>query len=326
MSGSRAAEQQRRSWWSRWWKRITIVLVVLVVLFTGASVVAARFTEGNRFCGTDCHEMWLYRDTWEQSTHSETDCVQCHIPPGAVNFVETKVYASREVWVHFTGQVKAPIKVTRHIPDSACMRSGCHTGTQTSTTLRLGGPATVKFDHGSAGHTGRPCIACHASLVHAGAPGVTAPPANSMQSCFSCHPDGTRDCAYCHKPPHAERGPCVDCHSITGWTGGKGGGPHPGGPLTGKHGQVSCETCHTKGVDVPPDGCITCHGDQHNGLADCVQCHTIQNWDPSKFTHPQEGEHIPRGEVPLQCDACHQGGFGQPAGCPCHGGSAPSGD
>ena len=35
-----------------------------VVLFIGGSALAARFTESNKFCGTDCHEMWPYRDTW----------------------------------------------------------------------------------------------------------------------------------------------------------------------------------------------------------------------------------------------------------------------
>ena len=321
-----AEQSAERSWWSRWWKRIAIVAGVLVVLFIGGSALAAKFTENNKFCGTDCHEMWPYRDTWEKSAHRRTDCVQCHIPPGVVNFVETKLAASREVWVHFTGQVKAPIKVTRHIPDSACLRSGCHTSAQTSKTVLLGRPAPVKFQHGSKGHTQQQCIECHASLVHAGAPGVTAPPANSMPSCFTCHPEGTKDCAYCHEAPHGDRGPCVDCHGINSWTGGKAGGPHPGGALKGRHGQISCQTCHTQGVSVKPDGCITCHDDQHNGLTNCVDCHTLRSWDPSRFTHPPEGEHIPAGEVPLPCDACHQGGFGQPAGCPCHGGNPPGGD
>jgi nitrate/TMAO reductase-like tetraheme cytochrome c subunit len=316
---------KRTHWWSPWWAKLLVVAGALVVVFLAGTAFASRFTESNKFCGTDCHEMWPYRDTWEKSTHAKVDCVQCHIPPGMVNFVETKLAASREIWVHMTGQVKAPIKVTRHVPNSSCMRSGCHTAADISKTLKLGAPAAVAFKHGSQGHEKQLCIACHASLVHAGVPGVTAPPANSMPACLSCHTNGTKDCSYCHQAPHADRGPCVDCHGITSWTGGAGGGPHPGGPLTGKHGQISCETCHTKGVNVPPDGCIDCHGDQHNGLANCVQCHTIQNWTPSKFTHPQEGEHIPRGEVPLQCDACHLNGFGQPASCPCHGGNPPSG-
>ena len=95
---------------------------------------------------------------------------------------------------------------------------------------------------------------------------------------------------------------------------------------TPKHGQVACQTCHTQGVSVKPDGCIDCHGDQHNGLTQCVDCHTIKNWNPTGFSHPQQGPHVPAGDEPLPCDACHQGGFGQKPGCPCHGGNPPSGD
>ena len=131
------------------------------------------FTESNKFCGTDCHEMWPYRDTWAISTHKTANCVQCHIPPGPVNFLKTKLAASREIWVHFTGQVKAPILVTRHIPNSACERSGCHTSAQTSKTLTLGTPAPVDVQarqrrpHQAAVHR------LPRSLVHAGAPGVS---------------------------------------------------------------------------------------------------------------------------------------------------------
>ena len=60
--------------------------------------------------------------------------------------------------MHFTGVSKKPIKVTRHIPNSACDRSGCHTSAQTSKTISLGQPAPVKFQHGSAGHTKQLCI------------------------------------------------------------------------------------------------------------------------------------------------------------------------
>src|SRR5665648_306219 len=100
------------------------------------------------------------------------------------------MYAARELWVHYSGQVKAPILVTRHIPNAACDRSGCHTDAQTRKTLSLGRPSPVKFQHGTEGHTKQLCIACHASLVHQGAPGVDVPPANSMPSCFACHTDG----------------------------------------------------------------------------------------------------------------------------------------
>jgi nitrate/TMAO reductase-like tetraheme cytochrome c subunit len=317
-------EKPRKSFWRRWQGIVVIVAAAGIFLFVGSSLAAAKFTENNKFCGTDCHEMWPYRDTWAASTHHSTDCVQCHIPPGAVNFAETKLYASREVWVHFTGLPKAPIKVTRHIPNSACERSGCHTSAQTDKTIKLGSGAPVTFEHGSEGHAKQLCIACHAALVHEGAPGVTAPPAQSMPSCFTCHTDGTKNCDYCHKAPHANRGPCGDCHNLSAWVGGKNF-KHPQ-PLTGQHAQITCEQCHTKGVAAKPDGCVNCHGDHHNGLPQCVDCHRLAGWTPSTFVHPQEGPHVPRGEEPLQCNACHAGGFGQKPGCPCHGGNPPTGD
>lgn len=316
--------KQARRWWLPWWAKVIVVVAILGILFIGGSALAAKFTESNRFCGTDCHEMWPYRDTWAKSTHKSVDCVKCHIPPGPVNFALAKMYASREVWVHYSGQVKAPILVTRHMPNAACDRSGCHTSAQANKTLALGKPATVEFQHGSEGHAKQQCIACHAALVHAGAPGDTAPPANSMPSCFTCHTDGTKNCSYCHKPPHADRGPCQNCHDLGAWMGGKNF-QHPQ-PLVGKHAQISCQTCHTQGTAVKPDGCINCHGDQHNGLKNCVDCHQLAGWIPSTYQHPQEGPHVPAGEEPLPCDACHQGGFGQKPGCPCHGGNPPSDD
>ena len=170
----------RRFWQRRIGKAVVMVAVAAPLLLIAGSLVAARATESNQFCGTDCHEMWPYRDAWEASAHSETDCVECHIPPGAVNFALTKMYASREVWIHFTGQVKAPIRVTRHIPDSACLRSGCHTDAEIAKKIKLGDPAPAPFDHGSTGHPDQQCIECHAGLAHQGAPGVDVPPPNSM--------------------------------------------------------------------------------------------------------------------------------------------------
>ncbi len=322
-AGKVGSRSRFAAFWGHWWGKLALIVVVLAALGIGSMLVAARFTESNKFCGSDCHEMWPYRDTWAASTHKNVNCVQCHIPPGPVNLAVTKFFALREVWVHLTGQVKAPLKVTRHIPNSACERGGCHSGAKLVGSITLGSPAPVAFRHDSKGHASQGCIACHAAVVHAGAPGVTVVPPNSMASCFTCHTTQTTQCTYCHTAPHPARGPCQDCHSLWAWTGGKNFA-HPQ-PLVGTHAQIACEQCHTQGVAVKPDGCINCHGDQHNGLKNCVDCHVLAHFVPSTFVHPQEGEHVPRGEVPLPCNACHTNGFGQPASCPCHGGNPPSG-
>ena len=57
----------------------------------------------------------------------------------------------------------------------------------------------------------------------------------------------------------------------------------------------------------------------------CVDCHVLAHFVPSTFKHPQEGPHIPAGDEPLPCNACHAKGFGQKASCPCHGGNPPTG-
>jgi nitrate/TMAO reductase-like tetraheme cytochrome c subunit len=319
--GPEAAGTGRQSFWRRPAGKITVAVVVVLVVLIGASFTAARMTESNRFCGTDCHEMWPYRDTWAASTHKNVNCVRCHIPPGPINFLETKFFALREVFVHFTGQVKAPIKVTRHIPNSVCQ--GCHAASQIGAPVTLGSPAPVTFHHDSAGHSKQLCIACHSQVVHQGLPGTALLPPQSMGACFKCHTNGPTNCSYCHQAPHQNRGPCQNCHNLGAWFGGKNF-VHPQ-PLVGTHAQIACEQCHTKGVSVPPAGCINCHGDQHNGLVNCIQCHVLAHWIPSTFSHPQEGPHVPRGDEPLNCNACHLKGFGQPASCPCHGNNPPTG-
>ena len=99
-----------------------MVAAVLVVLIVGA-FVAAEVTAKSTFC-VNCHEMDPYYTSWQGSTHQTAQCAQCHVPPGFVHFVATKAYALREVWIHFTGQVKVPLAVTRAIPNASCFR--CH--------------------------------------------------------------------------------------------------------------------------------------------------------------------------------------------------------
>jgi nitrate/TMAO reductase-like tetraheme cytochrome c subunit len=315
-----ATPRARRSFWRRPLGIAVIVACAFFIVFVAGSLVMARATESNKFCGTDCHEMWPYRDSWAVSSHKDVDCVTCHIPPGVFSFIKTKLAASREVWVHFTGQVKAPIAVTRHIPNRVCEASGCHDQGQLAKPISLGTPAPVGFNH--SGHADKLCIDCHSQVVHKDIPNVAFVPPNSMAACFKCHNDGPTNCSYCHKAPHVDRGPCSDCHSMQSW--GPKDFKHPQ-PLVGKHAQIACEVCHTQGTAVKPDGCIDCHGDHHNGLSNCVDCHQLSGWTPSTFQHPQEGPHVPRGEEPLQCTACHANGFGQPPGCPCHGGNPPTG-
>jgi nitrate/TMAO reductase-like tetraheme cytochrome c subunit len=205
---------------SRFWHRrlgkITVAIVVFFVVFVGAAFAAAAYTERNSFCIEACHEMQPYGDTWAHSTHSDLDCVRCHIEPGFVHFVRAKVSALREVYVHFAGEVKAPIAVTRHVPDSTCASGDCHPTAGIKEPISF---ATSSFSH--AAHPEVPhCIDCHAQVVHTGTPGRPYIDPASMAACLACH-DGTQaadSCDTCHGASHEPRGRCTDCHEAASWT------------------------------------------------------------------------------------------------------------
>ncbi len=87
-------------------------------------------------------------------------------------------------------------------------------------------------------------------------------------------------------------------------------------PLTGGH-NVNCSTCHRSGYYQGTDPtCISCHAsdDAHKGSngTDCVQCHSIENWQDASFDHSTIGTtdcvecHAPpANHFAGACTACH---------------------
>ena len=293
-------------------RRIAIVLAIVIVVFVGASLAAAAYTERSVFCETACHEMAPYGATWERSAHHDIACVHCHIKPGAIELVEAKGSALREVWVHFTGQVKAPIAVTEHIADSTCTASDCHPSGSVKDPLVLKSTSTagatpaaspsaaaappVSFSH-KQHQKGVLCIGCHSQVVHTSVPGKPYVDPVTMAFCLRCH-DGKQAsgaCQTCHKAPHAGRGSCTDCHQLGSWASTF---THPV-PLGPQHHKVACEECHTKATPQQigfPAGCVSCHAKRHETVkqVQCARCHLPTHWKPSTFEHPKNG-----------CETCH---------------------
>jgi len=299
----------------RGWVAVIVVVSVLAVLVV-AAFVTAHFTSRSSFCDS-CHEMGPYYASWQTSSHSEAECVDCHIPPGFTAWVKTKLFSFREVWVHITNKVEAPLAVTREIPDSSCYR--CH---RTPEDVVLG---DSQFSHKT--HSDQLCITCHVRLVHTDVnPPYYRDPA-AMAACLECH-DGTISasaCADCHAAPHEPLGECDSCHGTLSWTDATFEHPFP---TTGGHAGLACVDCHEAkagaetipGTDLarPPTACVSCHGDRHGGLTDCSSCHSVAGWKPADFRHPQVGEHYPNGEHRLNCSSCHTSGYGS-SSCSCHG-------
>jgi nitrate/TMAO reductase-like tetraheme cytochrome c subunit len=371
----------------RWILAGSIVGGVIVVIII-AAFITAHFTSASSFCNS-CHEMNPYYTSWQASAHSTAQCRDCHIPPGFVHYLETKLYSFREIYVHLSGSPKAPLAVTRHIPNSSCFR--CHPNPPADAN-----PPTVVFTH--ARHSRLDCISCHVRLVHRTVnPPVYQNPV-AMASCFKCHNGSIapNTCSTCHTPPHEARGECSACHDTAGWSATAGkhtfaltgahasvacadchvskpgvetiagtnlpkadpacaschkdqhGGltdcagchvpttwknvdfEHPF-TLTGAHATLTCADCHVSkpgGATIPgtqfpaaDSSCISCHGDHHNGLAVCTDCHTPQAWTPANFTHPVINGRHGQG-TGIDCVKCHPNGFGSTY-CSCHGGNPP---
>ena len=308
----------RRSRKHRWIIAGSIVGGVIVILVI-AAFIAAHFTSASSFCDS-CHEMNPYYTTWQASTHKSAECRDCHIPPGAVPYIETKLGSFREIYVHLSGNPEAPIAVTREIPNSSCFR--CHDNPPADPTL-----PTVTFKHET--HSGITCISCHVRLVHRT---VTPPeyvdPA-AMSSCFTCHNGAIapNTCSTCHTPPHEKRGECSACHGTASWT---SAAKNHTFALTGAHAKPTCTDCHVAkaGVAAMPGtelaqadpACVSCHEDQHGGLTDCAGCHTPTSWKDVDFEHPfaLSGTH-----AGLTCADCH---VSKPGGATIPGTQFPAAD
>ncbi len=240
-----AKAKKRRSRKHRWILGLSITggVIVLVVI---AAFVTAHFTSASSFCDT-CHEMDAYYATWQASEHSSAECRDCHIPPGTIPYIETKLGSFREIYVHFFGTADAPLAVTREIPNASCFR--CHDDPPADPSL-----PTVTFSH--AKHAERTyCITCHVRLVHRTLPPGYLDPAK-MSSCFKCHDGSTapNNCSYCHTAPHEQRGECSSCHDTSGFTSAGAGHPFA---LTGAHASLDLRPVpreQARGREHPRDG------------------------------------------------------------------------
>lgn len=141
-------------------------------------------------------------------------------------------------------------------------------------------------------------------------------------TCKACHtePAATQklvtECIGCHRPDDIHNGnhgeQCADCHTEKSWSTSQfDHDKNTDFPLTGKHREASCSTCHNQQQDNKTAGveCVDCHrlADPHQQSQgdDCQQCHNSNSWTKTLFSHelvkfPLIGMHRQ-----LSCEDCH---------------------
>ena len=89
----------------------------LMVVMAGA---AGWYTSRPVFCNS-CHIMEPYYKSWQESSHKDVTCVECHFPPGIGGKVRGKMLGLVQLLKYVTAS--AGPRPAAEIPDASCLRS-----------------------------------------------------------------------------------------------------------------------------------------------------------------------------------------------------------
>ena len=260
-----------------------------------------QFLDGAIHC-TECHKIG--------GGEPQFKCISCHTDIGA------RIAAKRGL--HASYRIPAG-------SSQECSR--CHSD-HNGANFQLVKWDPNKFDHRETGyvlegkHAGLACNKCHLP-ERIPADERASIKRKDLRQTFLGIPQA---CVACHKDFHEGRlgQNCLQCHNFVDWKDISGRFDHNKTryPLTGLHGQVKCEKCHTpdaKGAPryrgIPFGKCDDCHADPHKGSfkdKSCQTCHNTGGWkkipssnlsnnfDHSKTKYPLLGKH-----ATVECEACH---------------------
>jgi nitrate/TMAO reductase-like tetraheme cytochrome c subunit len=151
--------------------------------------------------------------------------------------------------------------------------------------------------------------------------------------CGSCHLKEEKwkfksigkNCEDCHRNVHGNEisqeyfagSGCRNCHSINSWHTIKFDHSKTDFPLSGKHAQAECRSCHITANNNHRFAslnsyCTGCHEDVHasqfgSGKSEeCSRCHSFDNWKPEKFDHNKTRFSLEGAHSKLQCSECHK--------------------
>jgi nitrate/TMAO reductase-like tetraheme cytochrome c subunit len=133
--------------------------VFFIVIFFSLGLIGVETTSSSEFCSS-CHEMKPQYYTWKASSHSEVDCVSCHIEPGTENYAKAKANGIAQLYKTKTDNYIAPIKMPTLIPDEACER--CHNITSREVTPS----GDIIIPHDKHQEEGIECVQCHSGTAH----------------------------------------------------------------------------------------------------------------------------------------------------------------
>jgi nitrate/TMAO reductase-like tetraheme cytochrome c subunit len=152
-------------------------LLVGFVVFTFVSV---EVTSRSSFCNS-CHIMGSYYQSWQAGTHSQVECVKCHIPPGTVNYARAKLNGLGQVVDDVLSRTGKP---SADVADASCLRGGCHNVDAIRKQARHDGK--YFFDHGKHLDHNYTSVEMHCTTCHSHIQGQNHFEINT-NACITCH-------------------------------------------------------------------------------------------------------------------------------------------
>jgi NapC/NirT cytochrome c family protein len=114
-------------------RRVVIFFVVTtalnIVIGTQGTYRAVQHMETVQFCGQSCHVMKPEFSAHQNSPHARVECVDCHVAPGAVGWVESKRAGTRQLLdvvfqrVHYP--IESAMETNRLVPSRVTCEQ-CH--------------------------------------------------------------------------------------------------------------------------------------------------------------------------------------------------------
>jgi nitrate/TMAO reductase-like tetraheme cytochrome c subunit len=237
--------------------------------------------------------------------HAKIDCFDCHTP----KYLTEEKYKKRKGT--FLG-----LKTTCITCHNDNHQGSLGTNCESCHGMESFKPA-VKFDHNktkfilTGAHQNIDCSKCHVTVVkneqkYQRFKGL------DFVNCSSCHQDYHQgkfgiNCNSCHVTESFRVIKNLESfdHSKTNYK------------LLGKHANVECKQCHTKGLKIKPkyDKCIDCHNDYHKGdfiknnsPTDCNVCHNLNGFQLTSYTieeHAKTNFKLTGAHLAVPCQVCH---------------------
>ena len=288
----------------KWFARIGVLLVIVVPPFMYVTIHA---TGTPQFCNS-CHIMNPYYDNWKTSSHNDVSCLNCHIPPGVINYAKGKITGLAQAVDCIVGRVGT--KPNGTVVDESCLREGCHEIKELEKiNVDFNG---VKFTHKGHVDTEVGGIEMNCGTCHSHYEGGEHFSVNK-ETCFTCH--FLRDEGTNKKLAQAS---CQDCHDVPDKIIQRG-------PVSVNHAEfvsyeANCEdSCHKRQVEkisnVEDKICLNCHiftkSEEHLTAeelhkvhteaekVECFACH-------GKVEHgPSDTENKFSVASMISCEGCH---------------------